>query len=57
MLPTFDDDDPELVNYHIGLCSEAGFIHADERGLTPPKSYEIWNLTWDGHEFLEKHRD
>ncbi len=45
------------VHYHIGLCVEAGFLHA--KNITAPRfgdtydKWEILSLTWKGHEVLE----
>ena len=42
------------INYHIELCVEAGFLHADYQPV-----YQIWKifrLTWNGHEELAKRR-
>ncbi len=42
---------PEQVLYHIGLCSQAGFlvIEGGDGGY-------IRHLTWDGHEFLASNK-
>ena len=52
-IPSFDQ---LQVHYHVGLCSEAGFLHVKE--IPNPngcwKQYEIINLTWQGHEALDK---
>ena len=42
------------VNYHIGLCDEAKFLHvASTKSADDPRQYRILNLTWKGHEILD----
>ena len=59
------DDEPKMppeiqgyqdaeINYHIGLCLQAGYLEADCQ--TSDQTYRIINLTWDGHEVLDPHR-
>ena len=45
------------VNYHIGLCLQAGYLEADYQNSdqTSDQTYKIINLTWDGHEVLDPH--
>ena len=42
------------INYHIGLCIQAGYLEANYRPID--RTYRIINLTWDGHEALDRHR-
>ena len=54
--PEFEDYKKHEVNYHIGLCYEAGFLHvhmdaSPELGVAV---YQIRNLTWKGHLELEE---
>ena len=46
------------VNYHIGLCQQAGYMEV--QGVSgkeePFKRYAMLNLTWAGHEALDQHR-
>lgn len=46
------------VHYHIGLCQEAGYLHAEKiSGAEEPfPRYEAGVLTWEGHEALERLR-
>ena len=55
-IPDFLEHELEFVRYHVGLCKEAGFLRAKKIAVGE-FDYEIWNLTWDGHEFLEQNRD
>lgn len=44
----------QQVHYHVQLCSEAGFLHAEEIktvGSTYTR-YRILSLTWQGQEKL-----
>ena len=47
--PPSPDHTDELVEYHIELCAEAGYLRLDPNGY-------ILELTWAGHEELEKWR-
>ena len=55
--PAIDGFNMCEVHYHIGLCVEAGFLHA--KNITAPRlgdTYEKWeiiNLTWKGHEIID----
>ncbi len=56
--PEFECYDKNEINYHIGLCYEAGFLHVFH---TPGSSisvdeYAIKNLTWAGHLELEERK-
>ena len=57
--PSFEEFSEVQIHYHIGLCSEAGFLHVNRhsQGLDQSPAYEIINLTWGGHEFLTQNRD
>ena len=46
------------VNYHIGLCNQAGYLEVEDvSGKEEPfKRYAMFNLTWAGHEALGQHR-
>ena len=48
----------QVVHYHIGLCLQAGYLTAQNiaAGEEPAPRYEIGNLTWQGHEALDKLR-
>ena len=57
--PSFEGFSEVQIHYHIGLCSEAGFLHVKRQsmGLDQASAYGIFNLTWNGHEFLTQNRD
>ena len=57
--PSFEEFSEVQIHYHIGLCSEAGFLHVNRSsmGLDQAPAYTIVNLTWGGHEFLTQNRD
>ena len=57
--PRFEGFSEVQIHYHIGLCSEAGFLHVNRHsmGLDHAPAYDIFNLTWNGHEFLTQNRD
>lgn len=41
--------DKAVVEYHLGLCRQAGYLEQDgTRG-----KYD-WRLTWNGHEALDR---
>ena len=42
------------INYHIGLCMQAGYLEAEYEPID--RTYRIINLTWDGHDKLDRHR-
>ena len=46
------------LHYHIGLCSEAGYLHVLKTSGpgVPFTTYSIDGLTWLGHETLEAMR-
>lgn len=53
--PEIEGYTPRQVHYHVGLCQEAGYLHAvasSKRG-----EFFICNLTWQGHEVLDRHRN
>ena len=52
--PEYRDYSDEEVHYHIGLCIEAGYLHANQKVASDPARYLIRNLTWRGHEELER---
>ena len=42
------------INYHINLCLQAGYLEAAYEPID--RTYRIINLTWDGHEELDRRR-
>ena len=55
-MPEVKGFDQLQVHYHVGLCSEAGFLHVKEFPNSSGcwKMYQIINLSWQGHEALDK---
>ena len=56
--PEFECYSKQEVNYHIGLCYEAGFLHVhrDTSLGSVIAIYQIRNLTWEGHLELEEEK-
>ena len=55
--PEFEEYEEMEVNFHIGLCYEAGFLHVHIGEPMPGadiRMYQIRNLTWKGHLELEE---
>ena len=54
--PEIDGYTTIQIHYHIGLCTEAGYIHSREitTKADAHQRYQILNLTWQGHEELAK---
>ena len=46
------------VHYHIGLCDEAGLLYVQKRTMAGQEGerYQILNLTWSGHNELDRRR-
>ena len=54
--PSIEGYDQPVVNYHVNLCAEAGFLRFQPaQGGRVDKS-SILALTWQGHDFLESFR-
>jgi hypothetical protein len=53
----FDGIPDELVQYNIGLLSEAGYVEAMDMSNMDGRHFGIWRLTWKGHDFLDAARD
>jgi hypothetical protein len=47
----------EEVWNHVRLLKQAGYIDALVAAHQPPYPFQIFALTWDGHEFLDAMRD
>ena len=53
-LTTEESEKQTLLNYHIGLLSDAHLIQATRSTyLNGSKNWYIEGLTWQGHDFLE----
>ena len=50
-LPTIEDYSPKVVQYHLGLCKEAGFVR-----VSSTKRDVVFGLTYQGHLELDKLR-
>ena len=57
-LPRFEEYTFAQVNYHTGLCGQAGYLELSVQGKTvgEPRKYFILELTWKGHEELARMR-
>ncbi len=51
--PSFDNYSRSQVGHHIKICQQAGLLEASKQGKVP----RIKDLTWKGHEYLDKHRN
>jgi hypothetical protein len=55
-LPDFDEIEDKDIQYHIGLCHQAGFLEVERTTKVVPNTvipwYRIIHLTWEGHEYL-----
>ena len=49
----------DLLHYHLELCEQAGYLRIKKSGYNPEGQdhYAIVNLTWQGHEMLERLRN
>ena len=47
---------PDVLQYHVGLCAEAGFLHTKSEFDVARKNVLVTNLTWLGHMVLSKLR-
>jgi len=56
--PEISGHDKNVVNCHVDLCAEAGFIRFKTSRMPGhlPETDKIEALTWKGHEFLEDWR-
>ncbi|MCK4659204.1 MAG: DUF2513 domain-containing protein [Phycisphaerae bacterium] len=53
----FPDSDPKLINYHLGLVRESGLANGKRYGSDGEAlSYELFELTGEGHDFLDSIR-
>lgn len=55
----FSPHSSEVVQYHIGLCADAGYLMTEEMPGEPGQpadQFKIGLLTWAGHDALEKMR-
>lgn len=54
--PDFNPEHPTTkTRYHMRLCMQAGFIEALDEVPGEMDSVKMFALTWQGHEFLERH--
>ncbi len=52
VFPSFAGYEKGMVDYHVMLCEQAGYLQLNEETLDEERL--ILNLTWAGHEFLSK---
>ena len=53
-VPEFDDYSEAEVQYHVGLCEEAGYLVLPQLREEPIRRFSgIFRLTWAGHEALD----
>jgi hypothetical protein len=58
-LPAIDGYDERTIKYHLVLLHDAGLLRCEPiRSNTSDRVIDVipFDLTWDGHEFLEKIR-
>jgi len=58
--PEIDGYDDEVIGYHLRLMHDASFIRAELiKSTTSDRVVQVWpfELTWQGHEFLDTVRD
>ncbi len=53
--PEFDDYSRREVEYHVQLCSEAGYLTV-KKSYGPQAELLIFRMTWAGHEELGRMR-
>ena len=57
-IPEFYDYDDSVVNYHVRLCAQAGYIQIDQvSNFQVLTAKSIIELTWAGHQELERMRE
>ena len=49
--------DPDKLHYHIRLCKEAGFLRPQTVIGSGMNQYQVKDLTWAGHNALDKLKD
>jgi hypothetical protein len=52
-----DNRSDEEVSYHVRLLHQAGLIDGENTTSRDGFGWHAFNLTWEGHEFLEAARD
>ena len=55
-VPEINGFTPQQVHYHVGLCEQANLltVRSISGADAPYPQYVIGQLTWNGHEALEK---
>lgn len=56
--PELDEYSGKQISYHVKLCEEAGYMRIADGYMAQNDrdKYDIIDLTWQGHEALEKMR-
>ena len=55
-IPQIPSYTPDEVQYHVGLCQQAGYLDANFVGASVSEFTHISRLTWAGHEKLDELR-
>lgn len=55
-IPEFPNYTPDEVQYHVGLCHQAGYVNAQFVGGSVSQFTHLSLLTWEGHEKLDELR-
>ncbi|MDE0534346.1 MAG: DUF2513 domain-containing protein [Albidovulum sp.] len=55
-MPEFDEYSRSEVEYHVKLCDQAGYIDYIHGGGKRKAPVSIENLTWAGHDALDRMR-
>lgn len=56
-VPRFEAIDKHLLNYHVEILADTGFIALWQPDMVRNPEWVIKHLTWEGCEFLETIRD
>ena len=51
----FETRTPYEIEYHLGLCEQAGYIEFTGGSTTLLQG--VYRLTWEGHEVLDRFRN
>lgn len=56
-LPKIDGHSKEEIYYHVMILGQAGYLDTIDLSSSDGFEWQIKNLTWKGHEFLDSARD
>lgn len=54
---SFEENSIQTIAYHLSLMQEAGLVHCTVIEISGGIHFELYRLTWEGHEFLDSTRD